>query len=84
MSQACTKADVAPKFFNRPAELQYLRARLQEQPNGLILLTGPPNCGKTVRAHESPDHMWLSASLLCILCLLALLHESPAHCLYYV
>ena len=38
----CTAA-----FFNRKEELQSLDALLGEPPTGVLVMTGPPSCGKT-------------------------------------
>jgi hypothetical protein len=41
------KAERQGTFFNRKAELQSLAALLGEPPSGVLVLTGPPSCGKT-------------------------------------
>ncbi len=45
------KADRQGTFYNRKAELQSLGALLGEPPTAVLVLTGPPSCGKSgVRA----------------------------------
>jgi len=45
------KADRQGTFYNRKAELQSLAALLGEPPTAVLVLTGPPSCGKSgVRA----------------------------------
>ena len=34
-------------FFNREAELQSLNATLADRPTAVLVLTGPPSCGKS-------------------------------------
>jgi hypothetical protein len=41
------KAERQGTFFNRKAELQSLAARLASAPNAVLVMTGPPSCGKT-------------------------------------
>jgi hypothetical protein len=41
------KADRQGTFYNRKAELQSLDALLGEPPTAVIVLTGPPSCGKS-------------------------------------
>ena len=37
----------AGAFFNREAELQSLNATLADHPTAVLVLTGPPSCGKS-------------------------------------
>jgi hypothetical protein len=41
------KADRQGTFYNRKAELQSLDALLDEPPTAVLVLTGPPSCGKS-------------------------------------
>jgi hypothetical protein len=41
------KADRQGTFYNRKAELQSLDALLGEPPTAVLVLTGPPSCGKS-------------------------------------
>ena len=41
------KADRQGAFYNRKAELQRLNALLGEPPTAVLVLTGPPSCGKS-------------------------------------
>ena len=41
------KADRQGTFYNRKAELQSLDALLGEPPTGVLVMTGPPSCGKS-------------------------------------
>ena len=40
-------AEVRPRFYNRKAELESLAALLGEPPTAVLVLTGPPSCGKS-------------------------------------
>jgi hypothetical protein len=46
-NKAAAAAERQGTFFNRKAELQSLAALLGEPPSGVLVLTGPPSCGKT-------------------------------------
>jgi hypothetical protein len=46
-NKAAAAAERQGKFFNRKVELQSLAARLASAPKGVLVMTGPPSCGKT-------------------------------------
>ena len=41
------EGECTASFFNRKVELQSLDALLGEPPTGVLVLTGPPSCGKS-------------------------------------
>ena len=61
------KAERQGTFFNRQVELQSLAALLGEPPTGVLVMTGPPSCGKSgMRA------LWFVISLRVVLILRAM------------
>ena len=46
-------------LYNRKREKRVLDLRLANEPTGLLVLLGPPSCGKT----GAPSHLWRRGSL---------------------